>query len=209
MNIFFRFFYIFILGSVIGFIIETTWCIIKNKKVESRKGLIYGFFIPIYGVATVLISYFYEILNIRSSMVCFLLIFFICFFVEYLSSYLQEKLLGTKSWDYSKMKFNINGRVNLIYLLIWSALGLLYCKYYNKIILTFASVFSSKRLFNIFTCLFIIFMIYDILISFFATYRQKKRNKGVQARNNIEKYLDNRYDDSYLNKIYANAVRIE
>ena len=87
-------------------------------------------------------------------------------------------------------------------------MGLLYCKYYNLIIKEFEELFESKKVFNIFTYMYIFFMIYDIVISFVATYRQKKRINGVEAKNKFERYIDKKYNDSYLEKIYANAVRI-
>ena len=77
MNHLFRFFYIFILGSILGFASEASWCIFKFKKYESRKGLIYGFYIPIYGIAAVLISTFYELLNIKSNIVAFIIFLFV------------------------------------------------------------------------------------------------------------------------------------
>ncbi|MBO5121369.1 MAG: hypothetical protein J6C28_06770 [Bacilli bacterium] len=45
--------WLFIFGSFFGFVIETIWCLIRWRKLESRKGLIYGHFIPIYGIAGV------------------------------------------------------------------------------------------------------------------------------------------------------------
>lgn len=42
---------------------------------------------------------------------------------EYTVSLLQEYFLGTKSWDYSKMVLNIQGRTTIpIMLISWSAL---------------------------------------------------------------------------------------
>ena len=65
MSKFIEFFWIFITGSFIGYICEMIWCIIRWKKIESRKGLIYGHLIPIYGIATVIISFIIEIFNIE------------------------------------------------------------------------------------------------------------------------------------------------
>ncbi len=37
----------------------------------------------------------------------------ICGVLEYLTSYLMEKIFNARWWDYSNNKFNINGRVCL------------------------------------------------------------------------------------------------
>ena len=123
MNKFIWYFSIFVLGSFLGWLLKTIWCVIKNKRLESRKGFIYGFYIPIYGIATVLISLVVENFKVGNIWLIVLTTFIICFIIEYLSSVFQEKCFGMKSWDYSKMPLNINGRVNIIYLLAWSFFG--------------------------------------------------------------------------------------
>ena len=94
-----EYFWIFIIGSFLGFLLETIWCIIRWHKIESRKGLIYGHFIPIYGIATVFISMIVEIFKIKNYCLFFIITFIICAVDEYLSSVFQEKCFGTKSWD--------------------------------------------------------------------------------------------------------------
>ena len=44
----------FIIFSIIGLIVETTFCYITTGVVESRKGFVYGPFCPIYGVGATL-----------------------------------------------------------------------------------------------------------------------------------------------------------
>lgn len=205
MNKLIEYFWIFVIGSTIGFICETIWCVIKNKKIESRKGLIYGWFIPIYGIATVFISIVVEILNIKNFSLFFIITFIICGIVEYISSFIQEKCFGTKSWDYSKMLGNINGRINILYLVAWSIIGVLWCKYYPIIISFIAITLSSINLLNEITLICFIFMLYDCFISIVATYRQKLRRKGINPKNKYEVWLDKKYNDEVLNKIYANA----
>ena len=52
----------FIIFSVLGLVIETSYCFVTTGVLESRKGLLYGPFCPIYGVgATVLIILLYKI----------------------------------------------------------------------------------------------------------------------------------------------------
>ena len=66
MNMLIKYFWNLLLGSFIGFIIETLWCMIRWKKIESRKGLIYSPLIPIYGVATLFITILKELLNLNN-----------------------------------------------------------------------------------------------------------------------------------------------
>ena len=73
MNAFIKYVLNFIIGSFIGYIIETIWCIVHWKKIESIKGLIYSPLIPIYGFATVFITVLKESFNLNNSISYFLL----------------------------------------------------------------------------------------------------------------------------------------
>lgn len=205
MSKFVEYFWIFVVGSFLGFLCETLWCMIRWRKVESRKGLIYGYFIPIYGVATVFISFIINILNIKNYGSFFIITFFICAIVEYVSSVFQEKCFGTQSWDYSRMIGNLNGRINVLYLLLWSIMGIFWCKYYSSIIFMITGPLSRVHILNEVTLFSFIFMIYDCYISFVASYRQKLRRRKISPKNKYEEWLDNKYSDEKMQKIYANA----
>lgn len=87
-------------------------------------GFLCGPVAPIYGIAAVLI-YFADIYtrNINLALRLFLL-FLIPVIVEYIMSYSLEKIFHVRLWDYSNFKININGRVCLIYSLLWFLLVL-------------------------------------------------------------------------------------
>lgn len=48
--------WIFFICCVIGFIVETIWCVIRNGHIESRKSLVYGPFSVAYGMGGVLLT---------------------------------------------------------------------------------------------------------------------------------------------------------
>lgn len=208
-NLLIKYFWIFFIGSFLGFLLETIWCIIRWHKLESRKGLIYGFFIPIYGIATTFISMIVELFKIKNYSLFFVITFFICAIDEYLSSIIQEKCFGTKSWDYSMMKGNLNGRINLIFLLGWSTIGIFWCKYYPNIIAFILNLLNNIGLKNELTLIFFVFMSYDCYISIIASYRQKLRRQGIRPQNKYEEWLDKKYSDERMLKIYVNAKMVE
>ena len=52
----------FIIFSVLGLVIETLYCFVTTGIWESRKGLIYGPFCPVYGIgATIIIFLLYKL----------------------------------------------------------------------------------------------------------------------------------------------------
>ena len=47
---------IFMIGSFIGYIVEMLYCYLKNGRFESRKGVIYGPFSPVYGFGAIVFT---------------------------------------------------------------------------------------------------------------------------------------------------------
>ena len=198
---------IFIIGSFLGFVLESFWCFLINHHLESRKGLIYSPLIPIYGIAALLISLIINLFDITNYYQIFIFGLLISLIVEYLSSVFQEKIFHTKSWDYSHMSFNIKGRVNLKYTLMFGIVSLIYSKYFlPKYNLLFKSIKLS--ILNPFCLIFTLFLMFDIIISCLACYRMKERKQKIKRPNCFWKYIDNKYNDKYLSKIYPNMKSI-
>ena len=102
---------ILIIGSFAGVMVELLWCLITNGYLESRSGLVYGPFNMLYGVGAAVLSLTLYRFRNRGRWLSFLGGFVVGSVVEYLCSWGQEALLGSRSWDYSGMPFNINGRI--------------------------------------------------------------------------------------------------
>lgn len=114
-----KLFWIFLIGSFIGYIIETIVGIVQNGHLVSRQGLLFGPFIQVYGIG--LVTYYLVISKMKkkNNIKIFLVSMILGGAVEYLFSYFQQKLFGTISWDYSNLLFNINGRTSLLHCLYW------------------------------------------------------------------------------------------
>lgn len=197
------YFWIFMIGSFIGWLEETIWCIIKNRRYESRKGLLYFHLIPIYGVACLIITMVIKLLKIKNGFIIFLTGALICSVVEYACSFLQEKLLGTKSWDYKKMKFNLFGRINLLYSMFF---GLLSLAWINLFLPLFDGCYFSlnTRHMSVITEVFVIFVIFDMIISFLAVYRMNERKNNVKRKGKFWNFIDKKYNDDRVKRVYAN-----
>lgn len=109
-----KYFVWFILFSFMGWLYETIYCTVSKHKWQNR-GFLFGPVCPIYGVGAVAAS----IICSGSALPAMsdVQIFFVCFFgsivLEYVTSWVLEKLFHAIWWDYSNVKFNIHGRVCL------------------------------------------------------------------------------------------------
>ena len=93
---------------------------------------------------------------------------------EYLCSYIQEKAFHTISWDYSYLRFHINGRTSLLHCTYWGIAGILYISYIEPLTYKIAEMMRYKSV-KVITCLAIIFMIFNASISWIAAERQDAR----------------------------------
>lgn len=205
-NGFIKAFWIFILGSIAGSIIETIVGIFQNGSLEIRQGLVYGPFVPVYGIG--LVVYYFTLTKFKSYKKVFFASMILGAITEYAFSYMQEKSFGTVSWDYSNLIFNIHGRTSLLHSIYWGIFGILFVKYVYPILLKIEKyVYNNK--FKFASTFVIIFMLGNITLSYFAGLRKCERQQNIEAGNAFEEFLDANYPDELINKIYAEKIKKE
>ena len=194
------------LGSILGVIIETIWCVLRYRKIESRKGLIYGPFNPLYGFATMCLSLCINCVTNKGAGNIFIIGVVVASVIEYLCSYYQEKFTGAVSWNYDKFKFNLNGRINLVYSIFWGLLTLVWYNSFMPLIDEFMITIDSHVSLTVFSVIFIAF---DCFISLAATVRRKHRRENIEAKTKFEKHLDSVYTDKILDWVYPNSQVVD
>ena len=200
-----KLFWVFVIGSIIGYLLEMIVGLVQNGHFVSKQGLIYGPFSQVYGIG--LVIYYLVIPKNKKNIEIFLISMFLGGIVEYIFSYLQETFFGTISWDYSNLLFNINGRTSLLHCIYWGIGGILFSKYIRPQIEKL-DLFYPKMWFKVLTIFLAIFLLFDIIISSLACKRQEERKEGIEPKNNIEIFLDKTYTNEVLNEIYSNAKEI-
>ena len=105
------FFLVFLLFSLVGWLVETLLYVLRDKKMVKR-GFLFGPICPIYGAAAIVCA-----LTLYNRVDNTTLLFFyglgLCGILEYITHYVMEKAFHAVWWDYSNRRFNINGRVYL------------------------------------------------------------------------------------------------
>lgn len=200
---FIRIFWLFMIGSLIGCIVETIVAIVQKGHFEFRQGVIYGPLIPIYGIGAVV--YYLTISKIKNLKLVFLISMLLGGFVEYMSSYIQELCFGTVSWDYSNLPFNISGRTSLLHCIYWGLAGILFVKFIYPYVFKLDKLVDNTHFIYLTTAL-TVFMVFNLTISCLAGTRQYERYNNISASSNMDYFLDEYYPDSKMNKIFANAV---
>ena len=148
----------FFFYSAAGWAFESTYCSIGERKLINR-GFLTGPMCPIYGTGTLVMEVLlYNPFRDNPIAVFFLGMIF-CDIVEYLTSFLMEKLFNARWWDYKNELLNIKGRICIKHTLIWGMGSLAFVKLVHPRIESFFAGFSEKTIRIIVVAILCIFII--------------------------------------------------
>lgn len=127
----------FFIYSVLGWICEVVYCSVPKKHFVNR-GFLFGPYLPIYGFGAtfviVLLEPFYDswpMVMILSAVITSVL--------EYITSFLLEKIFKVKLWDYSTYPLNLNGRICALNSTLFALLSLFIIYVVNTPVYSFLS----------------------------------------------------------------------
>lgn len=171
---------LFAIYSVIGWIMEITLGFIEKRKFVNR-GFLIGPYCPIYGFGgvaiTILLRNFMITIDavslVDSIWISTIVIMCICGILEYITSYVMEKLFHARWWDYNNFKFNINGRICLETLIPFTIIGQIILRYASPAFINILSNIPEIWL-HILTGTFLVIFITDIAISYNIIHSFKK-----------------------------------
>ena len=165
-------FLVFMLYSVVGYLCEIVCSSIKQKKIVNR-GFLCGPYCPIYGVGSLFILFL--LLRFKEDpVIVFVLGAIITSAIEYVTSFVLEKIFHNKWWDYSDEKFNVHGRIFLFNSLLFGFGTLIIIYTGNDIITKILSYFSPFAMNCIAYGLLVIFIL-DMIYSFIIAYNLRNR----------------------------------
>lgn len=106
-------FLLFIAYSVLGWCGEMIYCSVPKGRLCEKRGFLNGLLCPIYGHGALLVLYVLRG-GLPNPVLTFLAGAALTSALEYFTSWLMEKLFHMRMWDYSRYRFQINGRVCLL-----------------------------------------------------------------------------------------------
>ena len=159
---FFEIIIYFITYSFLGWIMESIFRSISEKKIINT-GFLKGPFCPIYGVGAIIMLLFLKRFTDNLA-VLFIVSVVVLTIWEYLVGVLLEKLFHTKYWDYSNNKFNFQGRICLMNSIFWGILGIVFVKYIHPFIENLLNKIDMQILIFVYVILGIV-MLVDAIVS--------------------------------------------
>lgn len=188
--IFFKYIFIFLFFSFIGWILELVYRGIRIKKIVNP-GFMSGCVVPLYGFGAVILyiicNLFEKVNSDYKIIIIFIISIILLSLLELISGIILDKCFNLRLWDYSKNKFNFKGHICLLYSMYWGFLSLIFYNFiYPKLTnITMNFINSGVGLFILGICagLFLI----DLCVSIGLLNRIVKYSKIITETIDLEK----------------------
>ena len=182
---------LFFIYSFAGWLMETVNISIREKKFNNR-GFLIGPYCPIYGVGVLLITILLRKYD-DDVLTTFIMSILICGTLEYLTSYVMEKIFKARWWDYSSRKFNINGRICLETLIPFGIAGTFIIYIANPFLLKYINMIPQIVM-HILIVAFSLIFITDVIVSFkiilnLKEMRREFKDSTVEISDKVKKIV--------------------
>ena len=200
--------WLFVIGAFLGDMVETVFCRLTAGVWMSRSSLLWGPFSVVWGLALAMATVLLRQNQDKSDRYLFAFGTVLGGVYEYVCSAVTELLFGTVFWDYSKFKFNLGGRINLLYCFFWGIAAVTWIRYgYPLVAKGMKAV--KRRIRPWMTALLAVFMAVNLVTSALALARYDARTSGAAPANAVDVLLDEHFDNARMERIYPNAKKVE
>lgn len=208
---------LFFIGAFLGDLTETVFCYFTMGRLMSRSSVVYGPFSIVWGLGCALLTALLYRYRDKNDRYIFMAGTVLGGAYEYICSVFTELVFGTIFWDYSGFTFNLGGRINLLYCFFWGVAAIAWLKFIYPFLSRMIEKLP-KRFGTVFCNILIVFMIFNMLISSMALARYTERNTQEPAAQTeeisalhkaVNTFLDTRFTDERMERIYPNAKIID
>lgn len=220
---FYKLVWLFLIGAFLGDITETVFCRFSLGTWMSRSSVVYGPFSVVWGLGcAVFTALLYKYKNCSDAKI-FLSGTLLGGTYEYVCSVFTELVFGTVFWDYSKIPFNLGGRINLLFCFFWGIAAVVWLKVIYPALSRLIEKAPIKPA-TVVTWICIVFMVFNGGVSCLALARYSERateaveamassvgeasygdGAYVDSRSALEVFLDGHFPDERMEKIYPKA----
>lgn len=202
---FYQYLIIFLVASVLGLVIETVYTLITFGIFESRVGLVWGPFSPLYGVGAVLLTVVLWPLRKRPAWQLFLYSAFLGGILEQTAGWSMEHFAHLQSWTYLGLPDHITQWVAWRFLVMWGVLGVVWCRAIMPEMIFRIGEPTTRRQ-RVLVGLLTAFISLDIVMTVACFWRAGQRSEGIPPRNAFETYVDKHFDDDFMARKFENMV---
>ena len=195
----FEYTYLFVIGCIAGYLFEVAFYFLKHGIFFNKKGLVFGTFKPLYGFGMIIMNILLNPVKNKGFFTKYVFGCIIGTVFEYVASLILEYSLGISSWDYSKFRYSLGGRIYIPYCFFWGFLAIAWIDYgYPFIIRQLDRI--NRKVYNILAIFLIIFMTFNFSLTVIICDRVSERARKEPAVNIFDKFVDKYYPKDVVKK---------
>lgn len=194
---FFNLFWVFVVCSILGLLVETAYHYALFGGYQDRAGLLYGPFSPIYGCGGALMTVALNRFQKKNIVIIFLASAVIGGAFEFFVSWFMQTAFGITAWDYSGTFLSIGGRTNGFYMTMWGILGIFWVKIALPILLKLVNLIPWNWRYTV-TTVCAVLMCVDCFLTLAALDCWYQRQVDTPERSAIDHFCDTYYDDDFM-----------
>ena len=137
----------FFIYSFIGWALETVYSVYELGYITKRRFL-FGPLCPIYGSGALILLYLTTKFK-KNNITLFIVSAILFTIFEYIVGYGLDALFANNWWDYTNEILNLNGRVSILYSLIWGIFAVLFLNYMHPFIEKKVNIILEKIPYNL------------------------------------------------------------
>lgn len=205
---FFNLFWIFMVASVIGLVIETVYMLLSTGVLKDRTCMLWGPFSPIYGVGAVLMTVAVNRWWYRNAGVIFVVTGIVGAALEFFVSWYLETAFGVWSWDYSGAFLSIGGRTDFAHACAWGFLGVVWVRLLLPSIMRVVDAIPLRWRASV-TCVAMALMLVNCTMTVMALDCWSARQAGEEVAGITQEFFAEHYDDVYMEKHFATLKMVQ
>ena len=189
-------FWLFLVGSFLGVIIEGVFTYFMTGRWESHVVSVWGWFNILYGAGAA--GFYAGAVKLQDKSIGkrVFIMALIATSLELACGLILKYILGMKAWDYSHNFLNIGGIICLKFSLIWAAFAFIVCLNMQKITNVLSKLRTKRN--NILCIVMSIFLAVNFTMTAAFLLRWSDRHYGYTANNTIEQQIDSIATDDWM-----------
>ncbi len=200
MEIFVTLVTLFVVGSVVGYVIELFWRRFVSQHHWVNPGFLVGPYLPIYGFGTVAlygINFLVDLIPFPEDLLWLKIVSSILIvgvaltLIEFIAGLIFIKGLKIKLWDYSNSKGNIMGIICPLYSLFWLVIGAAYYFLINKPLTDLVNFLATYPIYYFFVGIVLGMILVDFAYSIHLASKLSKfakENKVIVSFDKFKEY---------------------
>ena len=197
---FFNLFWIFVVCSILGLIIETIFhmVVVDPGHYQDRAGMLFGPFSPIYGFGALLMTIFLNRFHKANIIIIFLVSAVIGGAFEYFVWLFMKFAYGATAWNYTGMWLCIGGGGTCgLFMAMWGVLGVVWIKLLLPLMLRIVNLIPWNWRYWI-TAVCFVLMVADGIMTLQSLDCWYQRLSGVPVTTPVEKFYAEHFDNAYM-----------